>query len=423
MPIDTPYNRMVTDKYNALIRDKVDHEMDTLQTVLPAPAGFDVNGYNPKVMGSGVGVYHKGDGERAVGSGISATLCGHGNARGGNMADWYTSSTGNYSGYGSARGGANLGLQPAVRVELALGAGLRGNRTSKHGCLDKHEEFNGSGKKDCPLGHEVCSCGSGSARGNARGGFLGIDKLLGLLGAGAESGHVDGGFLKDILGMFGMGSARGNARGGFLGIDKLLGLLGAGAESGHVDGGFLKDILGMFGMGSARGGKGLKIKAPKKSAPKKPAFKPTKKAKKEEPKKEAKKSLLSRLPSFGDTVKGIEEGVKGIEKAVDIGQKIAPIAKAAYDYVKPKAAPAPAQAPAPEPAPDAEAPAGSGKRGVSRRHRHAAVRGVSANGKAQGKAQGKAHGKSRATIVKEIMKKMALPLIEASKYVKAHNLY
>lgn len=126
MPIDTPYNRMVTDKYNALIRDKVDHEMDTLQTVLPAPAGFDVNGYNPKVMGSGVGVYHKGDGERAVGSGISATLCGHGNARGGflRMAKSILSKLGRKApepveeeGSGYARGGqAGFDLSRTYRI-------------------------------------------------------------------------------------------------------------------------------------------------------------------------------------------------------------------------------------------------------------------------------------------------------------------
>ena len=485
MPIDTPYNRMVTDKYNALIRDKVDHEMDTLQTVLPAPAGFDVNGYNPKVMGSGVGVYHKGDGDRVVGSGISATLCGHGNAR----------------------GGANLGLQPAVRVELALGAGLRGNRTSKHGCLDRHEEFNGSGKKDCPLGHEVCSCGSGSARG----GFLGIDKLLGLLGSGVESGHVNGGFLSDILAMFGRGSARGglgkqpafsnttrvNARGGFMG--KLFSLLGSGVESGHVDGGFLSDIMKMFGMGSARGnarggfyknpiaasrslvrtgdkitdevrhqtrpaikalkysgnvnramsgegnargGKGGKAKpkskpsaskpkpkpaapkpsAPKPSAPKPSAPKPKPTAPKSKPatkKPEEKKKPRSWGDFANDTVKGVEDTVKGIEKAADIGEKAYRYGKLASSFIPkgymPQALQAPEQAQAPEPAPDAEAPAGSGKRGVSRRHRHAAVRGVSANGNAR--------GGSRASIVKAIMKKLALPLIEASKYVKAHNLY
>jgi hypothetical protein len=154
MPIDTPYNRMVANQYNEMNRAKIAHEMATYQTVMPSPAGAFTNGYEP-VVGSGVGVYHKGDGDRIVGSG---------NARGG---------CNECHGYGNARGGSNLGLQPDVRVALALGAGLRGNRTSKHGCLDRHDEFNNSGKIHCPKGHEVCSCGGrrgGPSTYTARGG-------------------------------------------------------------------------------------------------------------------------------------------------------------------------------------------------------------------------------------------------------------
>jgi hypothetical protein len=311
MPIDTPYNRMVTDKYNALIRNKIDHEMETLQTVLPAPAGYDVNGYNPRSVGSGVGVYEKtNDYGGRTARGISATLCGMG------------------EGGRNARGGNNLGLQPGVRVELALGAGLRGNRTSKHGCLDRHEEFNGSGKKDCPLGHEVCSCGGR----NARGGILGTV----------------------YRGVTGRGEGGRNARGG--------------------------------------------RKAPPKKAPAKKA--PPKKAvKKEEPKKEEPKKRT--YAEFGsEVVKGAEDAVKGIEKAVEIGQKVAPYieaapeaAKSAYNTVK--------------------GWFGRGKRGVNKRHTHAEKeRGVRASGKS-----------SRAEIVKKIMKKMGKSMIEASKYVKEHNLY
>ena len=413
MPIDTPYNRMVTDQYNAIIRNKVDHEMDTLQTVMPSPAGMYNTGYEPKMMGSGVGIYNK------VGSGMAR---GEGMARGAYSA---------YSGHGRAYGGNNLGLQPEVRAELALGAGLRGNRTSKHGCLDRHDEFNGSGKKDCPLGHEVCNCGMGKARGG-----FGIQDLLGLIGMGEEEGEIEGGFLSELLSKIGLGKAQGAglARGGF-GIKDILGLLGLGVKEGRVSGGFLSDILSKLGLVKARGGKGAKgfkpKSAPKKAAPKKaPAKAPAKKpdAKKPDAKKPAAKkpeekkkeeSTFTKLGNMASSAaKTAEDVVKGVEKAADIGEKAFKYGKMGLNAYNALTGKAPV-GPAPAPAPDAEAPAGSGKRGVNRRLRHAeAVRGVSANGKARGAASG-----GRAAIVKQIMKKMALPLIKASQYVKEHGLY
>lgn len=141
MPIDTPYNRMVTEKYNQILRDKVDHEEATYQTVMPSPAGMYVNGYEPVMVGSGVGLYKKNricpkghkvckcdDGLSGSGKahGISATLCGRGECD-------------------RVVGGNNLGLEPNVRVALALGAGMRGDATSKHGCLDMYEKFNNGG--------------------------------------------------------------------------------------------------------------------------------------------------------------------------------------------------------------------------------------------------------------------------------------
>lgn len=143
MPIDTPYNRMVTERYNKILRDKVEHEEATFQTVMPSPAGYDNNGYEPRMLGSGVGLYKKnkvcpkghevcscGSGS-AHGAGISATLCGQGECD-------------------RIVGGNNFGLLPAVRVELALGAGMRGDATSKHGCLDMYESFNHGGRM-CPM--------------------------------------------------------------------------------------------------------------------------------------------------------------------------------------------------------------------------------------------------------------------------------
>ena len=343
MPIDTPYNRMVANQYNEMNRAKIAHEMATYQTVMPSPAGAFTNGYEP-VVGSGVGVYHKGDGDRIVGSG---------NARGG-CNECY--------GYGNARGGSNLGLQPDVRVALALGAGLRGNRTSKHGCLDRHDEFNNSGKSHCPKGHEVCSCGG--------------------------------------------------RRGG---------------PSTYT----------------ARGGKGFKA-PPKKAPPKKAPPKKTA-PKKEEPKPRS-------WSEFGSqAVKGVEEGVKGIEKAVELGQKVAPyvekapeMAKSAFNTVKGWFG---------------KGNARGGRRGVDKKNTHAEkVRGVAASGNARGDvthrelliasrkqdkerkekikkdnqkfieqnkktASGNARGNARAVVVKKVMKDKGLSMIDASKYVKAHNLY
>jgi hypothetical protein len=142
MPIDTPYNRSVTNQYNQLLRDKVAHEEATLQTVMPSPAGMYVNGYEPVMVGSGVGLYKKG---KSCPKGHEVCTCGSGSAHGAGKAHGISATI---CGSGSAHGeydrvvgGNNLGLVPAVRVELALGAGMRGDATSKHGCLDMYQTF------------------------------------------------------------------------------------------------------------------------------------------------------------------------------------------------------------------------------------------------------------------------------------------
>jgi hypothetical protein len=260
---------MVANQYNDMNRAKIAHEMATYQTVMPSPAGAFVNGYEP-VVGSGVGVYEKGDGDRVVGSGNARGGCNecHGGAYR-NPTDLSHLEQYKHRELGPKQGFGNLGLQPDVRVALALGAGLRGNRTSKHGCLDRHDEFNNSGKSNCPKGHEVCSCGSG----NARGGKYYHDK------------RRDAPVIK------------------YVPEDR-----------------------------TKYGGKGFKPKpAPRKAAPK-PA--PKKAApKKEEPKKDEPKPK-SYMERGQDLVKGIEEGVKGVEKAVEIGQKVAPYVEKAPEAVK-----------------------------------------------------------------------------------------
>jgi len=142
MPIDTPYNRKVTNQYNKLLRDKVEHEEATLQTVMPSPAGMYVNGYEPVMVGSGVGLYKKG---KVCPKGHDVCSCGSGSAHGSAHGAGISATLCGQGQYDRVVGGANLGLIPAVRVELALGAGMRGDATSKHGCLDMYQAYNHGG--------------------------------------------------------------------------------------------------------------------------------------------------------------------------------------------------------------------------------------------------------------------------------------
>jgi len=101
MPIDTEYNREIARQYNDMNRKKVAYLDHNYLDVNPAPVGYDVNGYEPRrTVGSGVGVYKKGG------------CCG----------------------------GNNPGLSKAVRMDLNYGAGIRGDRIARRG-LDHHNEL------------------------------------------------------------------------------------------------------------------------------------------------------------------------------------------------------------------------------------------------------------------------------------------
>ena len=121
MPIDTPYNRMVADQYNAMNRAKVayldNNYLDSGSSA--SPAGYATTGYMPRRVGSGVGMYRKTK-ECPTGSGM---LCRCENNE-----------------FKRATGG-NAGLNPNVRASLALGAGLKGTRTQRHGTLDQTNAF------------------------------------------------------------------------------------------------------------------------------------------------------------------------------------------------------------------------------------------------------------------------------------------
>jgi len=101
MPLDNEYNRKIAKQYNDMNRAKVAYLDNNYLDVIPAPVGYDVNGYEPRrTVGSGVGVYKKGG------------CCG----------------------------GNNPGLKKNVRMELNYGAGLRGDKISRRG-LDTHNEL------------------------------------------------------------------------------------------------------------------------------------------------------------------------------------------------------------------------------------------------------------------------------------------
>jgi hypothetical protein len=161
MPIDTPYNRMIADQYNAMNRAKVAYVDNNYIDTVGSPAGYATTGYEPRRVGSGVGMYKK-TAECPKGHEVCNCGMGSGNARGAGKAR------------GNARGGNNIGLNPNVRASLALGAGLKATTTQRHGTLDQKQMTNamsameslGSGEAH---GISATLCGRGNARGNARG--------------------------------------------------------------------------------------------------------------------------------------------------------------------------------------------------------------------------------------------------------------
>jgi hypothetical protein len=101
MPIDTPFNREIARQYNRSNRKRANY----LQVHMSDMSGGELmssahsnpahgNGYNMRMVGSGVGVYKKG--------GSCCDDCGEGKG---------------------ACGGNNVGLQPKVRMSMDLGAG------------------------------------------------------------------------------------------------------------------------------------------------------------------------------------------------------------------------------------------------------------------------------------------------------------
>jgi hypothetical protein len=351
MPNDNPYNRKVADQYNRMNQAKVDHETATHQFTVSAPAGYTNNGYEPRAVGSGVGIYKKGKicpkGHAVCscpsGSGISATICGRGKAHGGN----------------------NPGLDPAVRTELALGAGLRGDSTSKRGCLDHHEMM-AHGKAH------------GYAEGSAHGGSYAKAAMLALQFLPMLFGKGDGGLqpTREMGNRF----AQQNRRQANCHYTTKGQLISCGKGKAH---------------GKAHGGK-LKGKNPLSSGP---VSKPGDK----------KESVLT----IDNLVKGVETAEKVgkvIEKVADLGPKAWKGLKGLFGKGEG------GRPPARRGMGKAHGKAHGATVTVKPEHRHArAVRGVAANGKA--------HGKSRTEIVKDIMNKMGKSMIEASKYVKAHGLY
>jgi hypothetical protein len=155
MPIDTPYNRMIAQRYNDMNRAKVAYVDNHLLDTVSSPAGYATTGYEPRTIGSGVGTYEKksscpkghevckcGSGV-AHGAGISATLCGRG----------------------------NRGLEPAVRVDMALGAGSKKRKASQAELTNLYSELS-SGSGHAHGGarlYKTAKNGGGNARGQARG--------------------------------------------------------------------------------------------------------------------------------------------------------------------------------------------------------------------------------------------------------------
>jgi hypothetical protein len=126
---------MIANQYNEMNRAKVayldNHYLDSGSSA--SPAGYATTGYQPRRVGSGVGMYKKTH-ECPKGRGM---LCNCENNE-----------------FKKAVGG-NAGLNPNVRASLALGAGLKATRTQRHGTLDQTNAYS--------------SLASGEARGEARG--------------------------------------------------------------------------------------------------------------------------------------------------------------------------------------------------------------------------------------------------------------
>jgi hypothetical protein len=424
MPIDTPYNRMVTNQYNDLIRNKVAHEEATLQTVIPSPAGRYVNGYEPVMMGSGVGLYKKSKacpkGHEVCscpsGAGISATICGSGRAHGE---------------YDRVVGGANLGLQPAVRVELALGAGMRGDATSKHGCLDMYQTFAHGGmsfndrlkqsgyvgEHNKPpvyttFGGRICNrdmseasirCREGNKPPTRPGPKMPTKKTDGTLYHKSVGGMSANQYYRhrNLVGEHAnknkalrqLGNGEGGKR-GRKGKSKGFSFMDAVDTVNAVDSGLnIATNLGLnpFGSGSAHGRIGKNNKSPLSSG-----------------KKDDKKK---------DSIYTIENLVKGVETAEKVGnavEKVANLGSKAWSGIKGLFGKGSAHG---------RAHGGLNVKIGPQRGSILGEKRTLANNpmlKAIRKGYG---GKSRSEIVKDIMKKMGLAMCDASKYVKEHGLY
>ena len=112
MPIDTPYNRKVANEFNKMNRAKVSYLDHTLQDVIETPVGkFAVPSFTGdnmmigvnRAVGSGMGMYVKG-GAKPCPKGHAVCKCG----------------------------GNNPGVNPKVRMELALGAGHMNGSIPNH---------------------------------------------------------------------------------------------------------------------------------------------------------------------------------------------------------------------------------------------------------------------------------------------------
>ena len=217
MPIDTPYNRMIANQYNEMNRAKVayldNHNLDSGSSA--SPAGYSNNGYEPRRVGSGVGMYKK---TQDCPKGRGLCNCENHELK-------------------KAVGGNNIGLNPNVRASLALGAGLKATRTQRHGTLDQSQAFSA-------LSNET---GSGSARGRKRKGgdlkdwwekgkkAVEIGKKVYDVGKKAYDVGKEG--YEVYKQVRGKGSARGVARGEARGRVRR----GRGPASGEARGGDLKD--------------------------------------------------------------------------------------------------------------------------------------------------------------------------------------
>jgi hypothetical protein len=362
MPIDTPFNRRVTDQYNKLLRDKVEHEEATLQTVMPSPAGMYVNGYEPVMVGSGVGIYKKG---KSCPMGHDVCTCGSGSAHG--SAHGAGSAHGQYD---RVVGGANLGLIPAVRVELALGAGMRGDATSKHGCLDRHEEFCHGGRRH---GNKGQAYNRLLAEENAN-----KNKALRQLGNG-EGGKGSKGFKPRKTKPAKQPKPAKPA--------KQPKPAKAPRQSTTVN----KTYVRNYHNAPAKESSPKKEQSPKKEEPKK-----------EEPKK----SIY--------TLENLEKGFNTAERIGNTIGKVAPMVQGAYNFGKQLFGYAKGKA---------HGKAHGGFALSKQNIQHLNHKEKERKEREAKKGKGKSHGKTRCEIVRQVMNKLGCSMIEASKHVKANGLY